>query len=127
MKSPYGGAGMKLLIKSQENGLTLVEATGEISQKRLAAQTEPLNELLGEDCYRGKVLLDLHAVEAIDSSGIGWLLSSQKKFRTAGGLLVLHSLSPFARDLMRILNMQLVFKMAEDEAAARRLVQETGS
>jgi anti-anti-sigma regulatory factor len=66
-------------------------------------------------------------VEAIDSSGIGWLLSSQKKFRTAGGLLVLHTLSPFARDVMRILNMQLVFKLADDEGAARRIAEEGGS
>ena len=118
---------MKLSIKSREDGLTLVEVSGDVSQKRLSAQPEPLQDLLGDGCYQGTVLLDLHAVEAIDSSGIGWLLSSQKKFRTSGGTLVLYSLSPFARDVMKILNMQLVFKMAEDEAAARRLVEENGS
>lgn len=114
---------MKLLIKSRQNGLAAAELIGEVSQKHLMSQEDPLLELLGEDCYRRQVLLDLQGVEAIDSSGIGWLLSCQKKFRTSGGTLVLHSLSPAARDVMRILNMQLVFKMADDEAAARRLVE----
>jgi anti-anti-sigma factor len=115
---------MKLLIKSRENGLAAVELLGEVSQKHLNAQEEPLQELLGEDCFSRQVLLDLQGVDSIDSSGVGWLLSCQKKFRTSGGTLVLHSLSPAARDVMKILNMQLVFKMTEDEAAARRLVEE---
>lgn len=115
---------MKLSIKSRQNGLSLAEIMGNVSQKALAAGEEPLQDLLGVDCYRSQVLLDLHGVEAIDSSGIGWLLACQKKFRTEGGTLVLHSLSPAARDVMKILNMQLVFKMAEDETAARRLVEE---
>jgi anti-sigma B factor antagonist len=115
---------MKLLIKSRENGLAAVELLGEVSQKQLTAREEPLQELLGEDCFSRQVLLDLQGVESLDSSGVGWLLSCQKKFRTSGGTLVLHSLSPAARDVMKILNMQLVFKMTEDEAAARRLVEE---
>lgn len=117
---------MKFSIKSQENGLTLVEVFGDLCQKRLAADGEPLENLLGDECYGQRILLDLHGVETIDSSGVGWLLSCQKKFRSAGGLLVLHSLSPFARDVMKILNMQLVFKMADDEATAKRLARENG-
>jgi anti-anti-sigma factor len=115
---------MKLLIKSRHTGLSSVELMGEVSQKQLLAQNEPLQELLGEDCYSSHVIMDLRGVESIDSSGIGWLLACQKRFRTHGGTLVLHSLSPAARDVMKILNMQLVFKMAEDEVAARRLVEE---
>jgi len=118
---------MKFSIKSQEDGLTLVEVFGDLCQKRLAADREPLEGLLGDECYGRRVLLDLHGVETIDSSGIGWLLASHKKFRSGGGLLVLHSLSPFARDVMKILNMQLVFKMADDEANAKRLAQENGT
>jgi anti-anti-sigma factor len=117
---------MKFAVKSQQDNLTLVEVTGDLCQKRLSAEGEPLEELLGTECYGSKVLLDLHGVETIDSSGVGWLLSCQKKFRAAGGLLVLHSLSPFVRDVMKILNMHLVFKMADDEASAKRLAQENG-
>jgi anti-anti-sigma factor len=115
---------MKLTIKSQQDELTLVQVAGELSQKRLAAQADPLHDLLGDDCYRRNVLLDLRGVASIDSSGVGWLLTSQKNFRKQGGTLVLHSLSPFARDVLKILNMQLVFHMAEDEKSARQLVEE---
>ena len=115
---------MKLTIKSRQDDVILVQITGELSQKRLLAHADPLREQLGDDCYRHKVLLDMRGVAAIDSSGVGWLLSSQKQFRAQGGKLVLHSLSPFARDVMKILNMQLVFRIAEDEKSARRLVEE---
>jgi anti-anti-sigma factor len=114
---------MNLKVKCQEGELTSVAVSGEVSQKRLADQQDPLQDLLGDGCYGRKVLLDLQAVEAIDSSGIGWLLTSHKQFRNQGGVLVLHSMSPFARDVLKILNMQLVFKMAENETIARRLAE----
>ncbi len=115
---------MKLTLKSEEGDLAIVQVAGELSQKRLAHQADPLGDLLGEEGYRRTVLFDLRQVTAIDSSGVGWLLSAQKSFRMQGGKMVLHSLSPFARDVLKILNMQLVFQIAENEAAARRLVQE---
>jgi anti-sigma B factor antagonist len=117
---------MKFSIKSEADGLALVEVFGDLCQKRLAASADPLEDLLGPECYGKRVLLDLHGLDTIDSSGVGWLLACQKKFRAAGGVLVLHSLAPFARDVMKILNMQLVFKMADDEATAIRLAQEDG-
>ncbi len=116
---------MKFAIKSELDGLTLVEAFGDLCQKRLVAEGEPLENLLGPDCYHHKVLLDLHGLDTIDSSGVGWLLACQRKFQAAGGVFILHSLAPFARDVMKILNMHLIFKMADDEGGAIRLAQET--
>jgi anti-sigma B factor antagonist len=109
---------MKLKIKAQKNGLVLVEVSGEVVQKHLPQMKDPLAQLLGPDCYKDIVLLDLHDIQAIDSSGIGWLLVSHKRFRNQGGRLIMHSLSPFVREMMRILNMQLVFTMVEDEQSA---------
>jgi anti-anti-sigma factor len=115
---------MKLRITSQEGGRSSVEVSGKVIQKYLSVIPEPLKNLLGEDCYKGIVLLDLHAIDEIDSSGIGWLLACHKRFRRQGGCLVLHSLTSFASDIMRILKMQLVFNLAENEAAARRACPE---
>jgi len=114
---------MKLTIQSEEGTLTLVEVSGEVFHKSLAQYDDPLAELLGDACYRGKVLLDLGGVGGLDSSGVNWLLSSHKQFRTEGGMLVLHSVSPFARDVLKMLNMHLVLKIANDEAAARKIAQ----
>jgi anti-anti-sigma factor len=62
-------------------------------------------------------------VEVLDSSGIGWLLTCQKRFREAGGELVLHSLSPISRNVIRVLNMHSVFKMAGSGDEALRMLQ----
>jgi anti-anti-sigma factor len=84
---------------------------------------EPIGKLLGGGCYAERLLLDLHLVETIDSSGVSWLLVCQRKFRTAGGMLVLHSLSPFVQDVVKVLNMRLVFTIADSEQAALALVR----
>ena len=114
---------MKLDVQSEEGNVTLVAVQGEVKQKDLAEHEDPLADLLGEDCYRRKVLLNLRGVESLDSSGVGWLLSCHKAFRTQGGMLVLHSVSPFARDVLKMLKMHLVLHIADDEAEARKLAQ----
>jgi anti-sigma B factor antagonist len=114
---------MKLSIQSEEANVTLVGVSGEVSQKSLAQHDDPLVEVLGDDCYQGTVLLDLRSVKNLDSSGVGWLLSCHRQSRTQGGMLVIHSVSPFARDVLKMLNMHLVFKIADDETAARKIAQ----
>jgi anti-anti-sigma factor len=118
---------MDLYITSEEAGVTRIAISGDVSQANLSPSEEPIGQLLGTDCYGQKVLLDMHGVETIDSSGVSWLLSCDKKFRTAGGRLVLHSLSPFARDVLKVLNMHLVMSIADDEKSATDLAQGTPS
>ena len=74
-----------------------------------------------DSVYQKRLLLNLQAVDSIDSSGVGWLLTCHRRFRTAGGTLVLHSLSPFVRDVLKILNMQLVLNLAENDAEALKI------
>lgn len=114
---------MQLVKQLEEAGVFHVAVLGEVSQKNLNSEQDPLADLLGPDCYQARVLLNLHGVEVLDSSGVGWLLACHRRFRTGGGTLVLHSLSPFARDVLKVLNMHLLFKMAEDERSARKFVQ----
>ncbi len=118
---------MNLSIISDEGQVSRITLSGDVSQAHLSTADEPIGQLLGTDCYSGKVLLDMHGVEMIDSSGVSWLLSCDKKFRTAGGRLVLHSLSPFARDVLKVLNMHLVMSIADDERSASDLAQGTPS
>jgi anti-anti-sigma factor len=118
---------MNLDVTSEAGCVTRVSLSGSVSQPNLAPAEEPLGQLLGTDCYSGKVLLDMHDVETIDSSGVSWLLSCDKRFRTAGGRLVLHSLSPFARDVLKVLNLHLIMSIASDEQSAANLAQGTPS
>lgn len=114
---------MRLELLSEDGGIARLAVAGDVTQKTLAAVADPLTGLLGESGYSRSVALDLHSVDTLDSSGVGWLLACQKRFRTAGGTFVLHSLSPFVRDTLKVLKMHLIFRLAEDEKAAVKLLQ----
>jgi anti-anti-sigma factor len=60
----------------------------------------------------------MQGVGAIDSSGVNWLLQRRSRFRQEGGRLVLHSLPPTIENVLKMLRMQRVLEIAEDEASA---------
>ena len=91
---------------------------GEVRQTDFLVADEPLSGHLGTEGYQGVVLVDLSGVAMLDSSGVGWLLLCQKRFRTAGGAFVLHSLSPFVQQLFEVLKMHLILTIADDESGA---------
>lgn len=116
---------MNLSIISEDGNVSRISLSGDVSQAHLSPTEEPIGQLLGDDCYSEIVLLDMHGVEMIDSSGVSWLLTCDKKFRSEGGRLILHSLSPFAHDVLRVLNMHLIMSIADDERSASELAQGT--
>lgn len=113
---------MELSIASQEHGVTLVELHGKITHRDISPFDDPLGDRLGSDVYGQTVLISLQDVEILDSSGISWLLTCQRRFRETGGRLVLHSVSPTARNVFKVLNLRPVFEWADDELAAKRMV-----
>ena len=115
---------MRLSVQSQEGGVTRVEVHGDVAYDELSGHPDPLADLLGSDCYQGKVLLDLQHVESLDSTGICWLLACLKNFREHGGKFVLHSPSEFARVVLDVLKLDLVIRIAEDEKAALEIVNQ---
>jgi len=64
------------------------------------------------------MVVDLSEVASLDSSGVNWLLVSQKRSSEHGGKLVLHSLSPIANNVLKVLNLHAVFQIAGSEAEA---------
>jgi anti-anti-sigma factor len=97
---------------------------GRVSQREVTMPEEPLGALLGEDAYLQKIVLDLSEVASLDSSGVNWLLICQKRIRQAGGQFVLRSPSQIARNVIRVLNLQTVFLVADDDVQALRLMKE---
>ena len=90
---------MELSLKESSDAALYAELSGRVTQNDISPFTEPLGKELGADAYGKNVLLDLHNVEVLDSSGISWLLVCHKRFREAGGKLVLHSVSPVVSDM----------------------------
>ena len=116
---------MKLSIQSREGDVVRVRLEGKVSQRDINPNEEPMSDLLGEPGYGQKLAVDLSEVVSLDSSGVNWLLVCQKRVRQSGGQVVLHSLSPIARNVIRVLNLQTVFQLADDEHAAVRLLEGT--
>ena len=112
-----------LLRKAADDGeLICIAVTGDVSQALLVPGEDPLAQVAGENCYARRVFVDLSAVAWIDSSGVGWLIACQKRFRAAGGVLVVHSPPEFAREMLSTLRLHLVLRLAADEAEARHLI-----
>ena len=78
----------------------------------------PLEQALGRECYARKVVLSLQKSWYIDSAGVGWLVMCHKRFRDAGGCLVLHSIPPMVNHVFHLLGLTDVLNMADDEAGA---------
>jgi anti-anti-sigma factor len=115
---------MKLTLVSDEGGVLLVRCEGQISQLRFQADGNPLEGLLGPDCFSRPVLLDLEHADWIDSSGISWLIVSHKRFLQSGGTLVLHTLPPRIRQVLQFCRMDKVFHLAATESEARSAAPE---
>ena len=112
---------MELNIVSKSDDQVHVKASGEIRQRKLPGDKEPLGELLGDDVYDKKVLLDLSEVKYVDSSGLGWLVVCQKRFKEHKGAIVLHSLPQMVSNVLKIVQLDKVFFIADDADSAAGL------
>jgi anti-anti-sigma factor len=113
---------MKLTVTPSADGVTRVCTEGDITLYEVQGCPNPLPDVLGPDCFRRKVLLSLEQSYFIDSAGVGWLVLAHKKFSEAGGLLVVHSLSPMVHHTFQLLQIPSILHVADDEASALRIV-----
>ena len=118
--SLIGGVGIvKLAITSDDGDVLLLEADGCITQDNVSQQlNDPMRSLLGEQGFGRKVVLSLDGIEFVDSSGIGWLIASHKRFRKEGGKLVIHSVQPVVTEILKILKFNQVLVIAKNQRAA---------
>ena len=93
-------------------------------QPHLPKAFAPLDELLGSRGYSQRVILNLRDTRFIDSSGLSWLVVCHKRFIEGGGKLVIHSVRATIMDLFRMMRLEMVLNLAENESAARELMGE---
>jgi len=99
--------------------VTLVDMLGRIT---LDEGSKALREMMREMADKGykKIVLNLHGVGYIDSSGLGELVKAYTTVRGCGGHLKLVSVSPRVHDLLEITKLHLVLEIEADEAAAMK-------
>lgn len=101
---------MRLTLELPDpSGAVRVRCVGQISQSRFGGATDPLADLLGPDGFKRKVLLDLDRVDYIDSSGIGWLVGSHRRFNEGGGQLVLCNVPPVVDQVLKFCGLENLF------------------
>jgi anti-sigma B factor antagonist len=81
-----------------------------------AALREAIRRLL--DAGQKSILLNLRGVSAIDSSGLGTLVSCYATARKEGARIGLYGLSERINDIMAVTKLATVFDLYEDEKAA---------
>jgi len=93
---------------------------GRVLDTRIDAHATPdLKAKLGERIEKGesRVVLDLSAVELVDSTGLGGMLSLLKKM-PRGGNLVLFGCRPTIVELLKLTRLDRVFPIAATEREA---------
>ena len=115
---------MKIQLASiEKEGIIHVRIDGKITSSDFGdGNVNPLEGVIGSAWAGNRVLMDMSAVNYADSSAIGWLLLLQKGFKTGGGAMVLFGITPTVMQLFTLLNLRSVFKITENESAAREML-----
>jgi len=112
-------------VAREESGIVHVNAEGEATTNDFSSwKVNPLETLLGAEWCLARVLIDFQHVPYIDSSAIGWLISTQKQMRGSGGKLVLHSVPEHVRQILNMLKIGRVVPIVEDVSEGRALLLE---
>jgi anti-anti-sigma factor len=110
---------MKLVVVSNEPNYLKVALKGDIHASSVEpAEPDKLNELLGEGWPARKVLMDLGAIAMAGSAAIGWMLAINRRFKQAGGRLVIHSMRPDVAKSFKLLKVDTVLEIFPDEKGA---------
>lgn len=101
------------------DGITILDMDGRITLgEDTAAFRRAIGRLIADK--RNMILLNLHAVPYIDSSGLGELVAAFTNVRDSGGELKLLNLSAKVRTLLEITRLLTIFDVKEDETVALR-------
>ncbi len=101
----------------EKDGVTIVDLSGRIT---LGEASETLRDTVRESLSKGqkKILLNLGDVGHIDSSGLGWLVSSYATASKQGATVKLVNVGQNVNDLLLITKLYTVFEVFENETEA---------
>jgi len=108
----------------QVGNVTILDVAGRIDigvDLAFGSGSTPLREIIRDCARRGQVnvILNLHDVSFIDSSGIGELVASVTTVRNQGGDLKVVNPSMIVQKLLRVTRLDpLVIEVKPDEASA---------
>ncbi|MEM9414880.1 MAG: STAS domain-containing protein [Planctomycetota bacterium] len=107
------------MIGIEDDGIAVLACEAQLDGLAMTADgNAPLKQVLGEGCYTKRVALDLGQTGYIDSAAIGWLLSSHKAFKDAGGRIVIYAVQPGVQRVIDMMRIGTVLELAPDQEQA---------
>lgn len=106
------------LLPLHKDDVIRIRCEGPVSRREPG---DPIQALLGPHCYSHKVLLSLERSQAIDTSGISWLVNSHQRFHQSGGRLVLFGVNAVVIDILNFVRLTPLLHIATGEQAAADL------
>jgi len=105
--------------RTEEDGnLTLWRISGIVGDAHIADLKETLNQLLAAG--RHNIIIDCEGVQAIDSRGLGLLITTQKEVRNHEGRMALVNLNAQFAALLELTRLNRVFEIFMDMETAKR-------
>jgi len=114
---------MKLSVQSDDDNVLCLDVSGRIRMTVPSDQTDAFGGVLGEGGYARKVILNLENADYIDSGGVSWLVISHRRFNEAGGKLVIRSAPVVVLEVFKVMSLDRVLNLADDERAALALIE----
>jgi anti-sigma B factor antagonist len=100
----------------QADGVSLVEVTGRLTSFEAKAFREMIYGLLKQG--QTNIVLNLTALEYLDSSGIGELVRNYLSVVKKGGAMKVVGLAPKVEEILKVTQLYQVFPEFPDEASA---------
>ncbi len=103
--------------ETQQGDVTILSIQGEVMGGPEALElNEKMNHLL--DNGRKKVVLDLHGVDRMNSSGLGIMINALGNFKQNGGDLKLAALNARIEHLLKVTRLTSIFEVYDTIDAA---------
>lgn len=110
---------MATISESQVDDIKVVTLEGGLTYEGVGPVTRPFEAATGT----GVVVVNLAGVGTVTTPGISLLLAAQQRLGQKGGRLVLSSVPPLFRDLLKRCKLDRVFTFAPDDGAAISMVK----
>jgi anti-anti-sigma regulatory factor len=107
-------------ILSVDGGFYSGRVTGPITE--VFSSASPI-EHDGVDVLSKKLILDLSGADAIDSTGVGWIIGCHKRASKRGGTIVFHSPEPLVQRAFDLMRISQTVHISANLNAAKKLVK----
>ena len=106
---------------TEKNGIQILVLSGELIDKNQAIDLiKSVDELLVVE--KNRLVIDLSALKYMNSSGLNVLIQLLTKTRTSGGDSVICNVSKKVNELLIITKLNTLFKLADTQEAACKLL-----